>query len=193
MSISLYPGLSLSLYTYLLSYPYTLLHTSPYLRYVYVQSFTCTCYLPLRAIFVLTYMSFSLYPGPSYVPTYCLTVIPLSTFSPIPSYTYVQSFTFLPYTYLLSPYLASLLHVSIFSSPAYPLSCIRTYCHTRMLTTHSFLLTYVQSFTFFSLLAYLAYVLTCLIYCTPALSTYRILPYCHATIHFTRIPIYRSC
>jgi hypothetical protein len=97
MSISLYPGLYLSLHTCLLSYYFAS-------SYPYLKSFTCTCYLTF-------YMSYLLYPGPTSVHTYCLTVMPICCFTLIPIYVLP---TILYYLFLLAILLTyvTVLHVS---------------------------------------------------------------------------------
>jgi hypothetical protein len=126
----------------------------------------------MRLSSFLTYMSLLLYPGPSYVPTYCLTVIPLSTFAYYP-YLHTSYNPLLVYVLVICAYLAYCLTCPFYCTPAHTLSYTRTYCHATI-PIYSVLailyFSYVHIFYYLCLLAISLF--TCLFSYSPALSTY---------------------
>jgi hypothetical protein len=109
------------------------------------------CYLSLSSL--LTYMSYLLYPGPSYVRTVLHTCC-------YASYELLSSYSLLTILYfsLLSTYSAYLLayvHVFLFVPPAIPCPTLVPYCHTVIsFCTLVPIYTYLQSFTFLTYLLY---------------------------------------
>jgi hypothetical protein len=147
---------------------------------------------------LLPYMYLLLYPGPSIVPIHVRTVMPICFTTPLSSYVPLTILYFYVLTILLCTYLAYLRTCISLYTPAYPLSFIRTYCHTRIryctLTPIYVPLQSLSTFTYYlafirlsSLTFYMSFLLYHGLY--PVLHTYVLSCY---YLHYTLLSTY-SC